>query len=417
MHLIRSAGADCLALAESGASALHFAAAANLAYVCRVLFVEHGLDPCTLLDREGRSAVDAARGLGYKELAERLAAWPGLSSAPAAKVLFCGTGHFESGFILTRRALLRDEGVWVLQCAREDVPREITDAHVVVPLMTRITAELLEGASQLRMVMQFGVGLEGVDVPAASKRGVRVCKIPSDSCGNAQSCAEHAVFLSLAVLRDLKGMARSVVTGRLGHPTGRTLLDASVLIVGYGGLGRELAARLVPFGTRRLFVVKRSALSDAEAETDPLVSRGLITLGTLADVLCPVKRFANEASLVILCCTLTDETRGLVNRGFLQCFAPGLAVVNIARGGLIDHAALLEALDSGHVSGAGLDVYHTEPFPLPDQDHLGLIAHPRVVATPHVAGVTEVSYQSMADIVADNVRRLVSGQPLTGAVN
>lgn len=125
--------------------------------------------------------------------------------AEQLKVLFCGAGHFESGFLYTRDALSADSRVRVMQCARSDVDDEIADADVVVPLMTPIPAALLARAPRLRLCMQFGAGLEGVDVVAASARGIKVCKIPSDGgCGNAQSCAEMAVFLSLAVLRDYK---------------------------------------------------------------------------------------------------------------------------------------------------------------------------------------------------------------------
>jgi len=425
---------DASLLSSNGAHALHLAAASGLTSVCRVLVAQRGVD-VFVRDNEGQTPIDAALGSGFKELASTLAGWSAialrkkklllLAQSPRAratplKVLFCGTGHFESGFLLTRQALLpQAPDVLVVQCSRADVAKEIADAAVVVPLMTPITAALVEAAPSLRLVSQFGVGLEGVDIETCTQRGVAVCKIESDSCGNAQSCAEHAVFLALAVLRDFKGLSHSVVSGRLGYPTGGTLLGATALIVGFGGLGRELALRLGPFGLKALHVCKRTPLSENEAAADPLVSSGAVTVTTmdalLSDAACP----ARAATIVFLCCTLNASNRGSINAAFFKLFPPGLVLVNIARGGLINHEDLALALDSGHVRGAGLDVYHTEPFPLPEQDGLGLLAHPRVVATPHVAGVTETSYQNMADIIAANVRLLLKGEgpPFPGQVN
>ena len=429
--LLQQPRIDVSLLSSTGAHALHLAAASGLTGVC-VLVAQRGVD-VFIRDNEGQTPIDAALGSGFKELASTLAGWSAIGlrkkklllprsprAKPKVKVLFCGTGHFESGFLLTRQALSpQAPDVLVVQCSRADVAREIADAAVVVPLMTPITAALVQAAPSLRLVSQFGVGLEGVDIEACTQRGVAVCKIESDSCGNAQSCAEHAVFLALAVLRDFKGLSHSVVSGRLGYPTGGTLLGATALIVGYGGLGRELAARLGPFGLKALHVCKRVAISADEAATDPLLSSGAVTVTTmdtlLSDAACP----ARAATIVFLCCTLNASNRGSINTAFFKLFPPGLVLVNIARGGLINHEDLALALDSGHVRGAGLDVYHTEPFPLPEQDSLGLLAHPRVVATPHVAGVTETSYQNMADIIAANVRLLLDGEgpPYPGQTN
>ena len=113
--------------------------------------------------------------------------------------------------------------VATVQCTREDLHKEIVDADVVLPLMCKMGTEELKLARNLRMIMQFGVGLEGVDVASATKSNVWVCKIPSEGTGNAQSCAEHAIFLCLALLRDVTEMRKSVEQGRLGIPMGRTL--------------------------------------------------------------------------------------------------------------------------------------------------------------------------------------------------
>lgn len=426
-YLMSLPGVNVNLLSISGAHALHLAASVGSLPICEELVVGHGVDPFAL-DSEGKSPIDAALGSGFKELASMLAGWSAIRlrtqkltqlvrhpPKPAFKVVFCGMGHFESGFLLTKQALSGDDDVVVLQCTREEAPSQIRGAHVIVPLMTRITADLIQQAPKLQLVNQFGVGLEGVDVAACTAAGVRVCKIPSEGCGNAESCAEHAIFLALSVLRNAKGLALSVLRGKLGYPTGATLLGATALIVGYGGLGRQLVQRLVAFGMKAIHVAKRTAQTAAEAAEDPLVSSGRVRVDTLDAVLASSPSSAaglhpaRTASIIFLTCNLTEENRGMVDTKFLHSFPPGLVLVNVARGGLVEHSDLRDALETGQVRGAGLDVYHTEPFPLPAEDSLGLLSHPRVTATPHVAGVTEVSYQTMADTVARNVRLLREG--------
>ena len=158
------------------------------------------------------------------------------------KVLFCGE-HMRSGYEFSRDILAHESDIQVRVCSRESLPEEILDAVVVVPLMSRISRELIASARRLKLIMQFGVGLEGVDLAAARELGVPVANIPSQSSGNAQSCAEHAIFLAIALLRDVNGMRESLLSGGLGSPTGRTLFGATVLIYGFGDLGRSLSTR------------------------------------------------------------------------------------------------------------------------------------------------------------------------------
>ncbi|CAI7863994.1 unnamed protein product [Closterium sp. NIES-53] len=123
--------------------------------------------------------------------------------------------------------------------------------------MTRLDAGTIAEASKLRLIVQFGVGLEGVDVTAATARGIRVGRIPSADTGNAVSCAEHAIYLALALLRKQRRMQESIQQQRLGQPIGQTIFGKSALIVGYGGIGKALAARLRAFGVTWLGGVRR----------------------------------------------------------------------------------------------------------------------------------------------------------------
>ena len=200
----------------------------------------------------------------------------------------------------------------VQSCAAADVPQALLDAHVAVPLMLRLDAPLLRSAKQLQMIVQFGVGLEGVDIqtvrlvgaqhsqmadasntykysvvhykhvchawvhapnvhPAmspcaqASEEGIAVSNIPSAGTGNAASCAEHAIFLTLALLRNFRGCQSALAAQKLGEPCGETLLGKHVLVLGFGGIANELIPRLQPFGVQ-ISCVRRSAWS-AEVRT------------------------------------------------------------------------------------------------------------------------------------------------------
>jgi phosphoglycerate dehydrogenase-like enzyme len=257
------------------------------------------------------------------------------------------------------------------------------------------------------MIMQFGIGLEGVDIPAATRRGIYVCNIPdSQSCGNAQSCAEQALYLALSVLRNQPELDRSLRTGIIGYPTGRTLYKSTALIYGYGGIGQQLSKRLAAFDAR-IYAVTRT-LPDL-GESLPCQDYLDVLEGT--DM---YKNLARDVDIVFICCSQNASNIGLVDRQFIAALKPGAVIVNVARGGLLNYPDVLDALRSGQLHGVGTDVYHTEPFPVPADEFM---SHPRVICSPHVAGVTQISYRNMAKLTADNVRRILAGVPPEGAVN
>ncbi|KAI5071822.1 hypothetical protein GOP47_0014073 [Adiantum capillus-veneris] len=143
-------------------------------------------------------------------------------SHPLTRVLFCGL-QFPSSFSYTKQCLLPHPYVQVDALAHEEVPLRIEDYDLCVVRMMRFDSSVIARAKKLKLLMQFGVGLEGVDIEAATKAGIKVARIPGDTSGNALSCAEHAIYLILALLRDQKGMDRSVQQMKIGFPTGQTL--------------------------------------------------------------------------------------------------------------------------------------------------------------------------------------------------
>ncbi len=277
------------------------------------------------------------------------------------------------------------------------------EAEVLIPTMARVDGALMEGVRGLRLVQQWGAGLEGVDIPAATARGIPVANVPTGGSGNAESVAEWCVLAALALGRRLRELDEGIRAGRTwGAPMGRALLGRTAGILGLGGIGRALAPRLKPFGMRVVAATRRP---------DPALAGrlGLDWVGGLDEL----PALLRQSELLFLCLPVTEETRRILDARALALLPQDACVVNPARGGLVDEEALLAALDAGRLLGAGLDVFAQEPLPPASP----LLAHRAVLATPHVAGATDVSYRGIARGVAENVGRLLRGEPLLSCAN
>jgi phosphoglycerate dehydrogenase-like enzyme len=290
---------------------------------------------------------------------------------------------------------------WTIRiCPPAEVTAHVDGADVICPFGSRVDRAVLE-AGHFGLVHQFGVGLEKVDIALATELGVWVARVPADAGANADSVAEIAVLHMLALMRRL-GDARAALTGRRweSRPTGRSLLGATIAVIGLGAVGTAVSVRLLSFGTRLLGVrahPERGCPDGLERVTGP---------DELAAVL-------GQADVVI-CCAMLDVSVGtLFGPAEFAAMKPGAVFVNVARGGLVDEAALLAALESGHLGGAGLDVYVTEPA---DPDS-ALLRHPRVLATPHVGALTETMFRRTSEAFAANVLRWAAGEPPRWAAN
>lgn len=261
---------------------------------------------------------------------------------------------------------------------------------VLIPTMCKVTEELLKKGDRLRLIQQCGSGLEGVDIKAAEGMGIWVANVPTDISGNADSVAELGIYLMIGLSRNVKGMNHSLVQRKMGEPQGMALKGRKVGIVGLGGIGRSLARRLAPFDVHMIGIKRR--------EPDPALKElGLEWVGgpeKLPDLLA-------ESDYVVLCLPHTPETNLLMDRQAFACMKEGAFLINLSRGGLVDRDALEEALFSGQIGGAGLDVFWEEP-PDPKDPIFGY----NVLATPHVAGSTDRSMEGIAKVVAENIRRL-----------
>ncbi|CAN8239460.1 unnamed protein product [Cochlearia groenlandica] len=316
------------------------------------------------------------------------------------RVLFCGP-HFPDSYNFTREYVQPYPYIKVDSVHVRDVPEVIKDYHICVVMSMKLDLDVISRARKMKIVMQYGVGLEGVDIDAATKHEIKVARIPSEGTGNAASCSEMAVYLMLGLLKKQNEMRISVERRLLGEPTGDTLLGKTVFILGYGNIGVELSKRLKPFGSR-VIATKRSWSASIIDSDSSLVDEK----GSHEDIYA----FAGKADIVVVCLRLNKETAEIVNKKFISSMKKGALLVNIARGGLVNYESAYQNLESGHLGGLGTDVAWSEPFDPKDP----ILKFKNVIITPHVAGVTKYSYRSMAKVVGDVALRLHEGLPPTG---
>ncbi|KFK41640.1 hypothetical protein AALP_AA2G154000 [Arabis alpina] len=323
----------------------------------------------------------------------------GKDDKEVTRVLFCGP-HFPDSYNFTREYVQPYPFIQADVVHVHDVPEVINNYHICVIMSMQMDSNVISRASNMKLIMQYGVGLEGVDIDAATKHGIKVARIPSEGTGNAASCSEMAIYLMLGLLKKQNEMQISVQSRLLGQPTGGTLLGKTVFILGYGNIGIELAKRLRPFGSR-VIATKRSwpdSIIDSESS---LVDEK----GSHEDIY----TFAGKADIVVVCLRLNKETAEIVNKKFISSMKKGALLVNIARGRLINYESAYQNLESGHLGGLGIDVAWSEPFDPNDP----ILKFKNVIITPHVAGVTEYSYRSMAKVVGDVAIQLHEGLPFT----
>jgi D-3-phosphoglycerate dehydrogenase / 2-oxoglutarate reductase len=267
---------------------------------------------------------------------------------------------------------------------------------VIVRSATRIDAEALAQAPNLRVVARAGVGLDNVDVDAATTAGVMVVNAPSS---NIVSAAEHAVGLLLAVARNVPQAMASLKAGEWQRSrfTGAELSGKVAGILGLGRIGELVAQRLAAFGMQVIAY-------DPYVPTARAAQLG-VRLVSLDELLA-------EADFITVHLPKNTETTGLIGERELRLVKPGARIINAARGGIVDENALVLALKDGRVGGAGIDVFATEP-----PADSPLLGFPNVVATPHLGASTHEAQEKAGTQVARSVRLALSGEFVPDAVN
>ncbi len=294
--------------------------------------------------------------------------------------------------------LLKQQAGWnVVLTTKETLNAEIADADaLIVRSATRVTAELLDKARKLRVVGRAGVGVDNIDLPEATKRGVLVMSTPG---GNAVSVAEHTFALLLALARQVPRLDKAIHEGRWekSSAAGTEVRGKTLGLIGLGRIGSEVAVRAEAFDMRVLGY-------------DPYISEA--AAHEVSVELVPLEQLLTESDFVSLHAALSPATQNLINAATLEKMKKGARLVNAARGELIDEAALAEALKSGKLAGAALDVFAEEP-----PKNSPLVGLPNVIATPHVAGSTTEAQEEVGTQIAVQVRDYLVEGVIRNAVN
>lgn len=300
-----------------------------------------------------------------------------------------GLGPLRSaGFIVEKRPGLK--------------PPELVEAlkdceGLIVRSETKVTADLLDAANGLRVIGRAGVGVDNIDVSAATIRGVVVMNAPD---GNTITTAEHTVAMLVSLARSIPQASSSLKAGRWDRKKfiGVELQGKTLGIVGLGRIGRVVASRARAMG---MMIVAYDPFIAPEQARDLEIE-----LGTLDEVF-------SRADFLTVHTPLTSETRSLIDRDALSKMKQGARIINCARGGLVDEDALYEAITNGSIAGAALDVFSEEP---PPPDHK-LLQLEQVIVTPHLGASTKEAQEGVAFTVAEQMRDFLMMGVLRGAVN
>lgn len=275
----------------------------------------------------------------------------------------------------------------LIQMARD------TGAEAILSRMGRVSAAVIAAAPVLRVIAKHGAGVDNIDLAAAAEREIPVLSVPG---GNAVSVAEHTMASVLAVTKQLVTLDAGMRVGRWDKAgfLGREIAGLRMGLIGIGAIARATARMAQGFGLQL-------AAFDPHAPDAVFAEVGVQRVSDLEALL-------GNSDILSLHCPLTAETRNLLDARRLALLPQGAVVVNTARGGLIDEAALLDAVRSGHLSGAALDSFSIEP---PAADH-PFFGEPRILLSPHVAGVTAEAGARVARAAVEGALDIIEGRPV-----
>lgn len=316
--------------------------------------------------------------------------------------VFCTWAFPDAGLAVLRAGC--DVQVWPGEdpAPPHVIREELAEAEglFAVPATDRLDAAVLSGAPRLRVIANFGVGYDNVDLPEATRRGILVCNTPGVL---AETTADHAFALLLAIARRIAESDRFVRAGRWARfqpalMLGRDAHHATLGVVGLGATGTEMARRGRAFSMRLLYH-SRTRRPEPERE----LGLQYVDLHTLL----------GESDFVSLHVPLTDATRGMIGRRELALMRPTSYLINTARGAIVDQSALAKALGEGRLAGAALDVFEREPL-APDDPLLRL---ENVVLVPHTGSATIETRARMAEVAATNIIAALQGRRPAHLVN
>jgi D-3-phosphoglycerate dehydrogenase len=275
----------------------------------------------------------------------------------------------------------------------------VADADAVITQFAPVTAEVIASMKCAKAIVRYGIGVDNVDLDAAKARGIPVCNVP-DYC--IDEVADHTLAFILSTTRQVVSNCVAIRDGKWGLAAGldkmRALRDLTVGVVGFGRIGREVAARLNAFKCPILV-------------HDPVVAAGQIEQAGCKPV--ALLELLSHSDVITLHCPSTAQTRGLINHESLTAMKRGVMIVNLARGDLVDSAALTAALQSGQVAAAALDVFAPEPIPA---DH-PILKMDHVIISSHVASCSVPAVRKLRETAANLAAMAVRGEALPSVVN
>lgn len=311
------------------------------------------------------------------------------------------------------RVLITDNlspaGIKLLQNAGLEVdvrsglkPPEVREAlreadGIIIRSGTTLTPEILKDQPRVKAIVRAGVGVDNIDLAAATREGIVVMNTPA---GNTTSTAEHTIAMLLALSRNIGPAAASMKAGKWDRKsfTGTQLAGKTLAIVGLGRIGMSVARRAIGLEMK---VVGYDPFLSAEKAAE----HGIEVFRNVDDVV-------KQCDFLTVHTPLSDETRGLINATRIAAMRKGVRILNCARGGIVDENALADALDSGHVAGAALDVFEQEP---PGDNRL--VKHPHVLATPHLGASTDEAQELVAVEAAEIISGFLLRSEVRHAVN
>jgi len=294
------------------------------------------------------------------------------------RLLFCGSGWLPIVDLIAARL---PKGSSITTWDRKSpLASVVGNIEILLPSNAVITPEVVAAARRLRLIQQPAAGTDDIDRTAATARDIPICNAPGT---NHVAVAEATLFLLLAVARRAPLAARAFADRQIGVPLGIELAGKTLGVIGMGRTGTAVAERARGLGMTVIQLGRSATPGERRA-------------------------FFAASDAITIHCPLTPATRGMLDAAAFAAMRRGVLLVNVARGGVIDRAALAAALAEGRLGGVGLDVHWNEPADPADP----IYADPRVVALPHIGGSTIEALDRIADVVVDNLRRLSRGEPL-----
>ncbi len=297
------------------------------------------------------------------------------------------------------RPLGHDIVAWKEKRAAAELPQLVADADAVITQFAPVNADVIASMSRAKVIVRYGIGVDNVDLDAAKGRGIPVCNVP-DYC--IDEVADQTLAFLLATTRQIVTNCVRNREGKWGLPVPldqmRALRDLTVGIVGFGRIGREVVSRLRAFKCNVLV-------------HDPVVAAGEIEHAGGKPVM--LRELLSQTDVISLHCPSTANTRGMINRDSMAIMRRGVILINVARGDLVDSTALTEALQSGHIAAAALDVFAPEPIPA---EH-PILKMDNVIVASHIASCSVPAVRKLRETAANLAAMALRGEPLPNVVN